>query len=35
VYEPSVIQGRHIALTDLEQVRQLLAAHPDWKSAAV
>jgi hypothetical protein len=30
VYEPSVIQGRHIALTDLEQVRQLLAAHPDW-----
>jgi hypothetical protein len=30
VYEPSIIQGRHIALTDLEQVRQLLAAHPDW-----
>lgn len=29
MYEPSVIQGRHIALTDLEQVRQLLAAHPD------
>jgi hypothetical protein len=30
VYEPSVIQGRHIAATDLEQVRHLLAAHPDW-----
>jgi hypothetical protein len=30
VYEPSVIQGRHIAVADLEQVRQLLAAHPDW-----
>ena len=28
--EPSLIQGRHIAATDLEQVRQLLAAHPDW-----
>jgi hypothetical protein len=30
VYEPSVIQGRHIAATDLDQVRHLLAAHPDW-----
>lgn len=30
VYEPSVIQGRHIAAADLEQVRQLLAEHPDW-----
>jgi hypothetical protein len=27
---PSLIQGRQIAATDLEQVRQLLAAHPDW-----
>ena len=30
MYEPSVIQGRHIAVADLEQVRQLLAEHPDW-----
>jgi hypothetical protein len=30
VYEPSVIQGRHLAVADLEQVRQLLAEHPDW-----
>ena len=30
VYEPSVIQGRHIAATELEQVRHLLAVHPDW-----
>jgi hypothetical protein len=30
VFEPSVIQGRHIAVADLEQVRQLLAEHPDW-----
>jgi hypothetical protein len=30
VNEPSLIQGRQIAATDLEQVRQLLAAHPDW-----
>ena len=28
--EPSLIQGRQIAAADLEQVRQLLAAHPDW-----
>ncbi len=28
--EPSLIQGRRIAATDLEQVRQLLATHPDW-----
>ena len=30
MYEPSVIQGRHVAVADLEQVRQLLAEHPDW-----
>jgi len=30
VYEPGLIQGRHIAATDLEQVRHLLAGHPDW-----
>jgi hypothetical protein len=30
VHEPDLIQGRHIAATDLEQVRHLLAAHPDW-----
>jgi hypothetical protein len=30
VKEPNLIQGRHIAAADLEQVRQLLAAHPDW-----
>ena len=30
MYEPSVIQGRPIAAADLEQVRQLLAEHPDW-----
>ena len=30
MFEPSVIQGRHIAVADLEQVRQLLAEHPDW-----
>ena len=30
MYEPSVIQGRHIAAADLEQVRQLLVEHPDW-----
>jgi hypothetical protein len=30
VYEPGIIQGRHIAVSDLEQVRQLLAEHPDW-----
>ncbi|MGA2663287.1 MAG: hypothetical protein ABSH34_37915 [Verrucomicrobiota bacterium] len=28
--EPTLIQGRMIGATDLEQVRQLLAAHPDW-----
>jgi len=30
VYKPSIIQGRHIAAADLEQVRQLLVEHPDW-----
>ena len=28
--ESSLIQGRRIAATDLEQIRQLLVAHPDW-----
>ena len=28
--ESNLIQGRRIAATDLEQIRQLLAAHPDW-----
>jgi hypothetical protein len=30
VSESQVIQGRHIGVTELEQVRQLMAAHPDW-----
>jgi len=30
VNEPSLIQGRQIAATDLEQIRRLLVAHPDW-----
>jgi Domain of unknown function (DUF4338) len=30
VNEPSLIQGRQIGASDLEQVRQLLAAHPEW-----
>ena len=30
MHEPDLIQGRHIAATDLEQVRHLLAGHPDW-----
>jgi len=30
VNEPSLIQGRPIGAADLEQVRQLLAMHPDW-----
>jgi len=30
VNEPSLIQGRQIGATDLEQVRQLLAGHPEW-----
>jgi hypothetical protein len=30
VNESSLIQGRQIAATDLEQIRQLLVAHPDW-----
>lgn len=30
VTEPETIQGRRIGTTELEQVRQLLAAHPDW-----
>ena len=30
VNEPTILQGRRISAADLEQVRQLLAAHPDW-----
>ncbi len=30
VNEPSLIQGRQIGATDLEQVCHLLAVHPDW-----
>ena len=30
VTEPEIIQGRSIGVSELEQVRQLLAAHPDW-----
>jgi len=30
VNEPIVLQGRRIGPTELEQIRQLLAAHPDW-----
>ena len=28
--EPGLLQGRHIGAAELEQVRQLLATHPDW-----
>lgn len=28
--EPGIVQGRRIGETELEQVRQLVAAHPDW-----
>ena len=28
--EPNLIQGRQLTTTDLEQIRQWLAAHPDW-----
>ena len=28
--EPSIVQGRRIGAVELEQIRQLLAAHPDW-----
>ena len=28
--EEQIIQGRRIGLGELEQVRQLLAAHPEW-----
>lgn len=28
--DSSLLQGRHIGAAELEQVRQLLAAHPDW-----
>ena len=30
VNEPIILQGRRIGATELEQIRQLLAAHPDW-----
>ena len=30
VNEPILLQGRRIGPTELEQIRQLLAAHPDW-----
>jgi hypothetical protein len=30
VNEPTLIQGRKIGPADLEQIRELLAAHPDW-----
>jgi hypothetical protein len=30
VSEPSIVQGRRIGAVELEQIRQLLAAHPDW-----
>lgn len=30
VNESTLIQGRQIAATDLDQIRQLLVAHPDW-----
>lgn len=35
VNEPGLIQGRQIGATDLEQVRQLLAAHPEWSRRRV
>lgn len=28
--EPGLLQGRHIGASELDQVRQLLANHPDW-----
>lgn len=28
--EPSIVQGRRIGAVELEQIRQLLAARPDW-----
>lgn len=28
--EPGIVQGRRIGVGELEQVRQLLAEHPDW-----
>jgi hypothetical protein len=30
VNEPGVVQGRYLGVSELEQVRQLLTAHPDW-----
>jgi hypothetical protein len=30
VNEPGLVQGRRIGTSELEQVRQLLAEHPDW-----
>jgi hypothetical protein len=28
--EPGLLQGRHIGASELDQVRQLLATHPEW-----
>jgi hypothetical protein len=28
--EPGIVQGRRIGAVELEQIRQLMAAHPDW-----
>jgi cysteine synthase len=30
VTQTSIIQGRQIGATELDQVRHLLATHPDW-----
>jgi len=30
VDEPGIVQGRRIGLSELEQIRQWLGAHPDW-----
>jgi hypothetical protein len=30
VNEPGIVQGRRIGAGELEQIRQLIAAHPDW-----
>lgn len=35
MHEPTLIQGRRIGATEVEQVRQLLAAHPDWSRRRV
>jgi hypothetical protein len=30
VSEPGIVQGRRIGLSELEQIRQWMVAHPDW-----